>query len=103
VIDEIGEQLCTIGRGDFFGEQNFNQNTNGIESLGNLVAQSTQVRILVVPRQHFHRVPNFEFNKLKINTSRLSKVEQTMMYIDKKAKYAYKMNSKKEKRRSVIV
>lgn len=102
VVDDIGEELCTLGRGDFYGEQNFNNLTKGIESLGDLRTQSDQCRVLVVPRNHFHRVPNFEFNKLKINTSRLSKREQTKMFIQKKAKYAYKIHAKKEKRKSMI-
>ena len=103
VLDMSGEQLCTLGRGDFFGEQNFNNKTNGIESLGDLRAQSATTRILVVTRDHFHRVPNFEFNKLRTNTSRLSKVEQTQMYINKRATYAYKINTKLEKRKSNLI
>jgi hypothetical protein len=72
-VIEDSEAICTLGRGDFFGENNFMEGKyTGIESLGELKA-STEVKMIILG--HFYRIPTFELLKLKEMTGRFSKVE----------------------------
>jgi CRP-like cAMP-binding protein len=66
-VKSSGEQICLLGRGDFFGEENFDESISGIGLLGNLLAM-TPARLLTIPRSYFYRIPMFELHKLRNNT-----------------------------------
>jgi hypothetical protein len=74
-VIEDNEAIATLGRGDFFGENNFMEGKyTGIESLGELKA-STEVKMILLGNEYFYRIPTFELLKLKEMTGRHSKVE----------------------------
>ena len=55
VVDQ-GDSLAVLGRGDCFGLPNLHKDFVGIETLGELKAQ-THVKLLVIGPSYFYRIP----------------------------------------------
>ena len=53
---DAGDKLADLGRGDCFGLPNLHKDFVGIETLGEIKAQ-TNVKLLVIPPDQFYRIP----------------------------------------------